>query len=97
MAKKRRIRELKLSTHVNKVRAFEKDINPYLKNKHIKEIAIKDVVKILEIKLLQSHDVATKIFSYLDSLFRYSVYKGYCDRNILNDIKRRRYYSLKKI
>ena len=76
------------NTHINKVRAFEKDINPYLKNKHIKEIAIKDVVKILEIKLLQSHDVATKIFSYLDSLFRYSVYKGYCNRNILNDIKR---------
>ena len=76
------------NTHINKVRAFEKDINPYLKNKHIKEVAIKDVVKILEVKLLQSHDVATKIFSYLDSLFRYSVYKGYCDRNILNDIKR---------
>lgn len=76
------------NTHINKVRAFEKDIIPFLKNKHIKEIAIKDVVKILEIKLLQSHDVATKIFSYLDSLFRYSVYKGYCDRNILNDIKR---------
>lgn len=76
------------NTHINKVRAFEKDINPYLKNKHIKEVAIKDVVKILEIKLLQSHDVATKIFSYLDSLFRYSVYKGYCNRNILNDIKR---------
>lgn len=76
------------NTHINKVRAFEKDINPYLKNKHIKEIAIKDVVKILEVKLLQSHDVATKIFSYLDSLFRYSVYKGYCNRNILNDIKR---------
>ena len=76
------------NTHINKVRDFEKDINPYLKNKHIKEVAIKDVVKILEIKLLQSHDVATKIFSYLDSLFRYSVYKGYCNRNILNDIKR---------
>ena len=76
------------STHINKLRAFEKDINPYLKNKHIKEVAIKDVVKILEVKLLQSHDVATKIFSYLDSLFRYAVYKGYCDRNILNDIKR---------
>ena len=76
------------NTHINKVRAFEKDINPYLKNKHIKEVVIKDVVKILEVKLLQSHDVATKIFSYLDSLFRYSVYKGYCNRNILNDIKR---------
>ena len=76
------------NTHINKVRAFEKDINPYLKNKHIKDVVIKDVVKILEVKLLQSHDVATKIFSYLDSLFRYGVYKGYCDRNILNDIKR---------
>ena len=76
------------STHVNKIRAFEKDITPYLKNKHIKEVGINDVVKILELKLLQSHDVASKIFSYLDSLFRYAVYKGYCDRNILNDIKR---------
>ena len=76
------------NTHINKVRAFEKDIIPFLKNKHIKEIAIKDVVKILEVKLLQSHDVTKKIFSYLDSLFRYAVYKGYCDRNILNDIKR---------
>lgn len=76
------------NTHVNKVRAFEKDINPFLKDKHIKDITIKDVVKIIESKLLQSHDVARKIFSHLDSLFRYSVYKGFCERNILNDIKR---------
>ena len=49
---------------------YLKDIIPFFKNKHIKEIAIKDVVKILEIKLLQSHDVATKIFSYLLSIVK---------------------------
>ena len=87
MAKKEESRT-EASTHINKIRAFGKDINPYLKNKHIKEIAIKDVVKYLRLNFLQSHDVTKKIFSYLDSLFRYAVYKGYCDRNILNDIKR---------
>ena len=76
------------STHINKIRTFQNDIYPYLKNKHIKEVAIQDVMKVLESKLLQSYDVASKIFSYLDSLFRYGVYTGFCDRNILNDIKK---------
>ncbi len=76
------------STHINKVRTFDNDIIPFLKSKHIKEIEISDVVKILESKLLQSYDVSSKIFSYLDNIFRYAVLKGYCDRNILNDIKK---------
>ncbi|WP_198304216.1 tyrosine-type recombinase/integrase [Arcobacter vandammei] len=76
------------TTHINKVRTFENDIYPFLKNKHIKEISIKDVVGILEVKLLQSYDVSSKIFAYLDSLFRYAVLKGFCERNILNDIKK---------
>lgn len=76
------------TTHINKVRTFENDIYPFLKNKHIKEITIKDVVGILEVKLLQSYDVSSKIFAYLDSLFRYAVLKGFCERNILNDIKK---------
>ena len=67
------------NTHVNKVIAFEKDINPFLKDKHIKDITIKDVVKVIESKLLQSHDVARKIFSHLDSLFRYAVYCSISD------------------
>ena len=78
----------KESTHKNKLRAFEKDINPFLKNKHIKEIAIKDIVNIIEKKQLQAHEVATNIFTYLDNLFRYAVLKNYCERNILADIKR---------
>lgn len=78
----------KENTHKNKLRAFEKDIFPFLKNKHIKEIAIKDIVNIIEKKQLQAHEVATNIFTYLDNLFRYAVLKDYCERNILADIKR---------
>lgn len=78
-----------VTTHINKLRTFENDIYPYFRNKHIKEITIPDVVKVLELKLLQSYDVTSKIFSYLDSLFRYSVLNGLCERNILNDIKKR--------
>lgn len=78
----------KENTHKNKLRAFEKDIFPFLKNKHIKDIAIKDIVNIIEKKQLQAHEVATNIFTYLDNLFRYAVLKDYCERNILADIKR---------
>lgn len=87
MVKKRR-KKTAASTHINKLRTFEKDIYPYFKNKHISEITIPDVVKVLELKILQSYDVTSKIFSYLDSLFRYSVLNGLCERNILNDIKK---------
>jgi integrase len=78
----------KENTHKNKLRAFKKDIFPFFKNKHIKEIAIKDIVNIIEKKQLQAHEVATNIFTYLDNLFRYAVLKNYCERNILADIKR---------
>ncbi|KLE11466.1 tyrosine-type recombinase/integrase [Aliarcobacter butzleri] len=78
----------KESTHKNKLRAFEKDIFPFLKNKHIKEIVIKDIINIIEKKQLQAHEVATNIFTYMDNLFRYAVLKDYCERNILADIKR---------
>ncbi len=76
------------STYIGKVKVFENDINPILKNKHIKDIEIKDIVKILEIKQLKAREVASKIFNYLDNLFRYAVLKGYCERNILTDIRK---------
>lgn len=78
----------KQSTHKDKMRVFEKDINPFLNNKHIKDININDVIKVITVKNVQSNEVALKIFNYLDNLFRYAVLKGYCDRNILTDIKK---------
>jgi len=79
---------LKESTFKGKVKVFENDIYPLLKNKHIKDIVIKDIIKVLELKQLQAREVASKIFNYLDNLFRYAVLKGYCDRNIIADIRK---------
>ncbi|KLE02796.1 tyrosine-type recombinase/integrase [Aliarcobacter butzleri] len=76
------------STHKGKVNVFENDINPLLKNKHIKDVEIKDIIRILELKQLQAREVASKIFNYLDNLFRYAVLKGYCERNLLSDIRK---------
>ena len=78
----------KESTHKNKLRVFTKDINPFFKDKHIKEIEIKDIVKIIELKQLQAHEVASDIFTHLDNLFRYAVLRNYCERNILADIRK---------
>jgi hypothetical protein len=72
----------KESTHKNKLRAFTKDINPFFKDKHIKDLQVKDIVKIIELKQLQAHEVACDIFTYLDNLFRYAVLRNYCERNI---------------
>ena len=78
----------KESTHKNKLRAFTKDINPFFKDKHIKDLQVKDIVKIIELKQLQAHEVACDIFTYLDNLFRYAVLRNYCERNILADIRK---------
>ncbi len=75
-------------THKNKIRVFEKDVLPYLKLKHIKDINIDDIIKILETKQLQAPEIASRLFNYLDNLFRYAVLKRYCDRNLLADIRK---------
>ncbi|MFY9079697.1 integrase arm-type DNA-binding domain-containing protein [Aliarcobacter cryaerophilus] len=85
------------STYIGKVNVFENDINPLLKNKHIKDIEIKDIIRILELKQLQAREVASKIFNYLDNLFRYAVLKGYCERNILTDIRKSDIVKPKKV
>ena len=85
------------STYKGKVNVFENDINPVLKNKHIKDIEIKDIIKILELKQLQAREVASKIFNYLDNLFRYAVLKGSCERNLLSDIRKSDIVKPKKV
>lgn len=91
---KKRLRE---STYKGKVRVFENDVYPLLKNKHMSEIEISDIIKILEIKQLQAREVASKIFNYLDNLFRYAVLKEYCSRNLLSDIRKADVIEPKKV
>lgn len=77
------------STFKDKKKVFEKDIYPFFKNTHIKDIQVKDIIKVIDIKQIQAREVASKIFNYLDNLFRYSVLQGYCKRNIIQDIRKR--------
>lgn len=75
-------------THKGKIRVFENDVIPFFKNKHIDEIDIPDIVNLLEIKQLQAPEIASRLFNYLDNLFRYAVLKRYCNRNIMADIRK---------
>src|SRR5690606_7235326 len=77
------------STYKDKVKVFEKDIYPFFKNIHIKDIEPKHIIKVIDIKQIQAREVALKIYNYLDNLFRYSVMQGYCSRNIMQDIRKR--------
>lgn len=79
----------KLITHQTKSRIFNKDVKPFLKGKHIKEVRIDDIVNLLEIKQKTSIEIASRIYTHLDNLFRYAVLKKYCDRNILADIRKK--------
>ncbi len=76
------------STHKSKKRLFEKDVLPFVKVKHIRDVNIDDVIKILELKQIQAPEIASRLFNYLDNLFKYSVLKRYCERNLLSDIRR---------
>ena len=78
----------KAITHKGKIRVFENDVIPFFKNKHIDEIDIPDIVNLLEIKQLQAPEIASRLFNYLDNLFRYAVLKRYCNRNIMADIRK---------
>ena len=78
----------KENTHKGKVRVFENDVIPFFRNKHINDIDIPDIVELLEIKHLQAPEIASRLFNYLDNLFRYAVLKRYCTRNIMSDIRK---------
>ena len=79
----------KAITHKSKSRIFNKDVKPFLKNKHINEVTIDDIVNIIENKLTTAPEIASRLFTHLDNLFRYAVLKKYCDRNILADIRKK--------
>ena len=53
----------KENTHKGKVRVFENDVIPFFRNKHINDIDIPDIVKLLEIKHLQAPEIASRLFN----------------------------------
>jgi integrase len=75
-------------THKGKVRVFINDVAPFVGTKDIKDITINDIINIIDHKKIQAPEIASRLFNYMDNLFRYAVLKGYCNRNILSDIRK---------
>lgn len=90
-------KRVKDNTHLTKVRILENDINPFLKNKHIKDVTKEDVLKIIKTKEIQAPNVASRIFIFLRSLFNYAIFKGYLTKNIFNNSKDEKKYYLQKL
>lgn len=78
----------KENTHKSKKRVFENDVLPFLKTKHIKDITINDIINIINKKKITAQEIASRLFNYMDNLFKYAVLKRYCDRNLLSDIRK---------
>ena len=76
------------NTHKGKVRVFENDVFPFLRTKHIKDVNIDDIIKIIDLKKISAPEIASRLFNNMDNLFRYAVLKRYCDRNLLADIRK---------
>ncbi len=76
------------STHKRKEDMLVKDVLPYIKDKHIKEVDIDDIIKIITTKDKKATEMASRIYNNLDNLFRYGVLRRYCDRNLLADIRK---------
>ena len=76
------------ATHDTKVRMLTNDVLPYLKKKHIKDVNIDDIILIVSTKEKKAPEMASRIYSNLDNLFRYAVLRRYCDRNLLADIRK---------
>lgn len=79
----------KAITQKSKKRLIEKDILPYIKNKHIKDVTIDDIVTIIEEKQISAPEIATRIYTHIENILRFAVLRGYCDRNILADIRKK--------
>ena len=92
----RESKKTKENTHLTKVRIFENDIKPFLKNKHIRDVTKDDILKIIKIKEIQAPNVASKIFIFFKSLFNYAIFKGYITQNIFENTKAEKEYYIEK-
>ncbi len=78
-------KRVKENTHHTKVRIFENDINPFLKNKHIKDITKNDILQIIRTKEIQAPNIASRIFIFLRGIYNFAIFKGYIEKNIFNN------------
>jgi len=86
-------------THKRKKAILVNDSYPFFKDKSINDINHQDIIKVIEMRLNKTiHksstkakqnngiETATKLFNYLDTIFKFAITKGLCKYNPFNDI-----------
>jgi len=68
---------------------FEKSVKPFFTGRVISSIKHPEIVKLLEMKAIQTPESASRLFQYLDNLWRFATMKGYCEFNIIANIHKR--------
>lgn len=77
-----------LSQYEWKKNKFEKDVLPFLKDKKMADITIRDIKELIRKKNETSPETASRIFAYLKRLFSYAVLEEYCERNIILELEK---------
>ena len=77
-----------LSQYEWKKNKFEKDVLPFLKDKKMADITIRDIKELIRKKNETSPETASRIFAYLKRLFSYAVLEEYCERNIMLELEK---------
>lgn len=77
-----------LSQYEWKKNKFEKDVLPFLKDKKMADISIRDIKELIRKKNETSPETASRIFAYLKRLFSYAVLEEYCERNIMLELEK---------
>lgn len=94
---KREKNKLEDVTYNTKLNLFKKDVLPYFKNKHIKDISKLELLHLLEEKEKAAPETASRLFNYLSKLWGYAVLKDYCEYNYLSNINKNDVLTKKRI
>lgn len=75
-------------TYNRKYALFRDFVLPRFKDKHIKDITKKELLKLLEDKEKTAKETASRLFNYLSNLWAFAVLKDYCEYNYLANINK---------
>ncbi len=86
---KMQAKELAKSTITRKIGQFETDVKPFFKGRVIASIKHPEIIKLLELKAKRSPESASRLFNYLNDLWKFATMRGYCDFNIIANLDRK--------
>lgn len=82
-------RRLSGNTHKRKKALFENTVLKAFGERSIDEIDHTEIIKIIEIKAIQTPETSRRLFTYLNDLWQFAVSRKHCKHNIIADIHKK--------